>query len=652
MSTNPTSNSIPSESPRDLKFNAGKIDEIVNSQEDAYRDRLGISRLTWKGIENYSLNSMIGYGYITAKSFESGYTLTLPNQVLLLESEGNYYRWDGQLPKSVSAGSTPETAGGEGPGLWAMVGDASIRSDLNSSSAGLGASLVSFSPSFSSAVPRSVFGKLSDRVSVKDFGAKGNGLEDDTQAFIKALSSDALEIFIPEGDFRITSQILRDGGALRLFGAGNNVSRIICDGVSDDALLIRPKNGDHFIELDGFTMVSRSAPVTGKYAIRIDASSQLTSATYNGIRLVGEREKRRAKISNIDIRQEGDTSVNGFYGGLRLTCMLNFSISSMTVIGPSSSYMQEAFAIDGEGVCVDIRMRDCYAYNANFGLNMPDYVEALYLDSSEFVNVTKGISSGVYQASRSVLSLSQVGSSGLKIGPMHVNSKLTGMEFNKADFIKVRGCLHVISLSIAPSQATGISITNTNLPTVNECSYFVDGDATTIANNAVFGVVLSGVTNGHINDNDSQGANVLIKAISSSNSNTFDGNKAFWTQGATAVDADQTCLNNEVGKNIADGSNYNIGNTQNRLPLYSYVHNADLTIAASASQVLTVPIPGNKFFKVPKYASMSARNGSTLLASYNYGASTKDLLSFTVFPSGGGIPAAGVYGFTVFAADS
>lgn len=72
------------------------------------------------------------YGYNTKKSFELGNSINYLNDVLLWESNGEYYRWDGQLPKDVPPGSTPETTGGIEPGAWRSVGDATLRSDLNS----------------------------------------------------------------------------------------------------------------------------------------------------------------------------------------------------------------------------------------------------------------------------------------------------------------------------------------------------------------------------------------------------------------------------------------------------------------------------------------------------------------------------------------
>ncbi|EAC0655347.1 phage tail protein [Salmonella enterica subsp. enterica] len=131
MSTTPTNLPVPSEKPQDLKFNAGKIDEFVTSMSQQYIDRFGNSHYTIEGLRWLAQQSIAEFGYITMDSFEDGNTLTLPNQVLRLESTGEYYRWDGILPKIVPANSTPETTGGIGSGAWLSVGDATFRQEAN-----------------------------------------------------------------------------------------------------------------------------------------------------------------------------------------------------------------------------------------------------------------------------------------------------------------------------------------------------------------------------------------------------------------------------------------------------------------------------------------------------------------------------------------
>lgn len=130
MSTTPTNLPVPSESPRDLKFNAGKIDEFVTSMAQQFIDRFGNSHYTIEGMRWIAQQAIAAFGYITLDSFEDGNTLTLPNQVLRLESTGEYYRWDGAFPKVVPAGSTPDSTGGIGTGAWLSVGDATLRGDL------------------------------------------------------------------------------------------------------------------------------------------------------------------------------------------------------------------------------------------------------------------------------------------------------------------------------------------------------------------------------------------------------------------------------------------------------------------------------------------------------------------------------------------
>ncbi|MEM8257560.1 polysaccharide deacetylase family protein [Morganella morganii] len=149
MTTIPTQNAVPSEAPRDLKFNSGKIDEFVTSLEHEYKDRFGRSHMTIEGmkwmfdqlVERFKVDinqAIIAAGYIPMDSFQLGAEITKRNEILRDETTGEYYRWDGDLPKSVPAGATPESSGGVGVGKWVGVGDASLRGDLaRSSGAGL-----------------------------------------------------------------------------------------------------------------------------------------------------------------------------------------------------------------------------------------------------------------------------------------------------------------------------------------------------------------------------------------------------------------------------------------------------------------------------------------------------------------------------------
>lgn len=138
MTTYATNNPLGSTDPRDLYDNSQNFDHLsLDRENETWPDRLGNDRLTWHGIEKMSTEAISAYGWITLDSFQSGQTLTLPNQALrwaLPDGDGEYYRWDGEFPvggKIVPPASTPASTGGVGPGAWVSVGDAALRSQLS-----------------------------------------------------------------------------------------------------------------------------------------------------------------------------------------------------------------------------------------------------------------------------------------------------------------------------------------------------------------------------------------------------------------------------------------------------------------------------------------------------------------------------------------
>ena len=189
MSTTPTNKPIPSEDPRDLKFNAGKIDEVVTSESHYYTDRFGVRRFTIAGFQHTAEEAIRNYGYITMDSFEDGATLTLPNHVLRYEATGEYYRWDGEFPKIVPAGSTPDSTGEVKLGAWVSVGDASLTARLIDYSVGNGDEMIAVKQPYLGASHRTQHDKNKDVINVKDFGAKGDGSDHPLSEVFPSLAS-------------------------------------------------------------------------------------------------------------------------------------------------------------------------------------------------------------------------------------------------------------------------------------------------------------------------------------------------------------------------------------------------------------------------------------------------------------------------------
>lgn len=76
-----------------------------------------------------------------------------------------------------------------------------------------------FQPAMEGIVPREVHAKLADALSVRDFGAAGDGVADDTGAFRAALAA-ARAVFAPPGIYRITGTLTLTEGRT-LAGAGD-----------------------------------------------------------------------------------------------------------------------------------------------------------------------------------------------------------------------------------------------------------------------------------------------------------------------------------------------------------------------------------------------------------------------------------------------
>jgi hypothetical protein len=165
MATTPTNKPIPSEDPRDLKFNAGKIDEEVNGSADYYTDRFSVQRLTNTGRNNQFQIQMsqqaddwlaqfnqqesefqqflLNSGYQFLGDYENGpYTITARNQIIRYQNE--FWRLNAST-------NPPYTTTGVNSTSWAVdvthmvsVGDATLRQDMASTEVGKGTDLLGY----------------------------------------------------------------------------------------------------------------------------------------------------------------------------------------------------------------------------------------------------------------------------------------------------------------------------------------------------------------------------------------------------------------------------------------------------------------------------------------------------------------------------
>lgn len=162
MATTPTNKPIPSEDPRDLKFNAGKIDEEVNGSADYYTDRFGVQRLTNVG-RNHQFQAaqteretdfvasqvdkearfqqfLLSSGYVFLGDYEDGpFQFSARNQYIRYDNQ--YYRLNAATDVGFTTTGTDATSFANDVTHFVLMDGDTLRQNLGSSEKGSGASL-------------------------------------------------------------------------------------------------------------------------------------------------------------------------------------------------------------------------------------------------------------------------------------------------------------------------------------------------------------------------------------------------------------------------------------------------------------------------------------------------------------------------------
>jgi hypothetical protein len=126
--------------------------------------------------------------------------------------------------------------------------------------ASTGSNLVGFLQAGTGAVATTVQTKLRESVSVKDFGAVGNGVTDDTLAIQAALNT-GRSVYMPSGTYLISFGLSIATSGQNIFGDGPEQTNILVSGSSYDAITISASYGG----LDGIKIYSTLARTAGSF---------------------------------------------------------------------------------------------------------------------------------------------------------------------------------------------------------------------------------------------------------------------------------------------------------------------------------------------------------------------------------------------------
>jgi hypothetical protein len=169
--------------------------------------------------------------------------------------------------------------------LW--PNSASLNALATNLATSLGGTDGNFKAIGSGGVNRGVAAKLSEAISVKDFGAKGDGITDDTSAITAALVYAAAQsggsVLFPAGTYLISQTLTNNANNIALVGAGRTASIIKNSSTTGDAITMANVTS---VTLDSIG-ISASSTSTGA-ALRLTGAS-CDSISLNRVGMSGHR---------------------------------------------------------------------------------------------------------------------------------------------------------------------------------------------------------------------------------------------------------------------------------------------------------------------------------------------------------------------------
>lgn len=274
--------------------------------------------------------------------------LTANTNPIILDSRGEANVWLASASYKLALYTSTDVS------IW-TVDNISAISALDTLAASGGSNLVGFIQSGTGASATTVQAKLRQTLSVKDFGATGDGVTDDTTALQNALNAGSgRSVYFPAGTYRISTTLVVKTNTT-LVGDGINKSIIkLTSGFSASATAIR------------------NDIVTGTANVYYDTNLEFYGLTFDGnnnatrtAELIGILKVQNVTFSNCSIQ-------NSTFIGLAMTANRNMTVTECyftnngrprpsTVSAPALWIAQSV-----QGTPYDVRVENNYFYANNW----------------------------------------------------------------------------------------------------------------------------------------------------------------------------------------------------------------------------------------------------------------------------------------------
>lgn len=192
--------------------------------------------------------------------------------------------------------------------------DFTLRDDLASEASAKGSELVAYIPSGTGAVAATVQSKLREFVSVKDFGAVGDGVTDDSVA-IQAATASGKRVYFPEGIYVASPVVVPSGSSLRWAGAGRYLTTIRLKAGANDHL-VSFGSGAVSSEISGLTLDQNRAAQSAGHAVRLGGVDGLVMCDFRILNAYGygigiqAGANKNISITDFEINGSGDDAID------------------------------------------------------------------------------------------------------------------------------------------------------------------------------------------------------------------------------------------------------------------------------------------------------------------------------------------------------